>query len=455
MRRCLHARRRGRGRATAPFPIGSLLLALVTLLLRGVSVAGAQTPPAADTTALGRIHTAVLAASPEVKAASSALTLARGHLAAAGFGEPAALSLEAEDVPGWDVGSGSIRVYAEKAFLSPGEGAAARRAAEAEVRAAASRLDGLRRLVVIRADRALVRAIGYGAIARQLAREDSVLSSAEASVRTHFAAGTGAYVDVVRLRSERLRVATARADALAQASAGRRAFEALLPPDAPEAEQAQVDVGSLAARETMPALDALLPQAPDADSLLAASAGLRVADAAVDRARSARALMVARQKPHFTAFLGVQRFMADAGSSSLGPVFGGSISLPFTARRAGEAALAEADLALTAAAADRTARRSTLRAELLAARDLYESARQRMAVYDPLLLEAAQQEREGALASFRSGQLSLTVLLDLERGLSQALTSRLQSEVDAMDALTRLLEIAWNAADSGGAAPQP
>jgi outer membrane protein TolC len=325
----------------------------------------------------------------------------------------------------------------------------------ADVEAASARVTALRHLLVARANRALLHAVGYAAVARRLADEDALLSSAAASIQTEFAVGKSTYVDVLRLRTERLRVQTERSTALARAQAGRATFEALVPPGSPGRAEALSLLDTLVAHGAVRSLLALLPPAPDVDSVLQVSGALQIANAAVRRAEAQRSLMLAQQHPQFSASLGVQRFTGDQGGATLGPVFGGSISLPFTARNANRTALAAADLELAAATAERTAARATLRADLMAARELYENALEHLAIYDTALLQAAAQEREGALASFRAGQLTLTVLLDFERGLSAAMTDRLQSEVDAADALDQLLTATWTAGAPATSSSRP
>jgi cobalt-zinc-cadmium efflux system outer membrane protein len=78
------------------------------------------------------------------------------------------------------------------------------------------------------------------------------------------------------------------------------------------------------------------------------------------------------------------------------------------------------------------------RAELGAARDRYEAARRRLAVFESALLRGAADEREAALAAFRSGELSLLELIDFERALSRAEIIRLQTLIEAADAFAAL-----------------
>jgi cobalt-zinc-cadmium efflux system outer membrane protein len=129
----------------------------------------------------------------------------------------------------------------------------------------------------------------------------------------------------------------------------------------------------------------------------------------------------------------------------VGLTFGGSITLPSTARRAGEAALGAADAEIAVAMAERDAAVAAVRASLAAALERYEAARLRLSAFDAALLRGAREEREAALASFRAGDLSLIELLDFERALARAETERLRSLLDAADALADL-----HAAGAGG-----
>ena len=79
--------------------------------------------------------------------------------------------------------------------------------------------------------RSLTRPAGWSAISRRLAAEDSLLVGAEAALTARFSVGEARYVDVLRLRTERLRVQSEQAEALAEARAARVALRGLLGPD--------------------------------------------------------------------------------------------------------------------------------------------------------------------------------------------------------------------------------
>jgi cobalt-zinc-cadmium efflux system outer membrane protein len=399
-------------------------------------VLSAQERPA--TTAL---REAVQRSNPELAARRAVAEAARARVLATGYGDPLTLSTEVEEVPdAVNLTGASVLLEVGKEFLAPARRNAARavattdiRAAEASLAAAGARLDA----AVLRS---LTAAAGWSAISRRLAGEDSLLVGAEEALTSRFSVGEARYVDVLRLRTERLRVQGERAESLAEARAARVALQGLLGPV--EGRDALIDS---AIAETGFRLVAL-PPPPDPDSLIARSGTLLAARAAVERARAGRTLTAAEQRPRFSGAVGLQRFGAEEGGAGrMGVTLGGSMTLPSTARRANQAALASADAEIAAAVAELDATGASVRSELAAALERYESARIRLSAFDAALLRGAREEREAALASFRTGDLSLIELLDFERALARAETERLRSLLDAADALADLL-----AAGTGG-----
>ena len=108
--------------------------------------------------------------------------------------------------PGLRQGIGNARFELSREFLSGARRRGERGAADAEVRLAIVALAAEERRALAAAARALYGAAGWRAITRRLAAQDSLLISAEASVRARFGVGESRYVDVLRLRTERLRV---------------------------------------------------------------------------------------------------------------------------------------------------------------------------------------------------------------------------------------------------------
>jgi outer membrane protein TolC len=416
----------------------SALIALSAALLGQPSLATAQGVASQDSV----LRTLILDASPELASRRAAVQAAEARVGATGFAPPMALSVEAEEVPdGIDVLSSNVRIGLEKEFLSGTRRSAARTLAATEVSAARAALELTEQRLLAEGNRAIYRVAGGTRIALRLAAEDSLLVGAESALRARFSVGEARYVDVLRLRTERLRIQSERAQALTEVATGRRTLQTLL--GGTERSPAEVDrqlealVRSAADRFGADSL----PSAPDLDSLLARSGAARLADVAVERARASRELLRAEQRPHLSGTLGLQRFDGPDGFT-FGPQIGASVSLPTTARRANRLGLAAASSEVAAAEASRAATLAALRGALLAARDRYEAARTRLALFDAALLVGARQEREAALASYGAGDLSLLELIDFERALSRAEIERIQARIDAADALADLYSAA-------------
>ncbi|MDV3295112.1 MAG: TolC family protein, partial [Brachybacterium paraconglomeratum] len=123
----------------------------------------------------------------------------------------------------------------------------------------------------------------------------------------------------------------------------------------------------------------------------------------------------------------------------VGPTLGVALSLPFTSAGGNRATQQATALMVDAARRQREATRTTLQATLAAARDRYDTARERLAVFDAALLRGAREERESALSAYRTGELSLLELLDFERALTRTEIVRLESRIAAMDAYADLI----------------
>ena len=380
--------------------------------------------------------------SPELMARRASLASAEMRLRATGLVPAAVLSSELEDAPNGRFGESSVRVGVEREFLTGSLRAAARDAATADVRIAEALLQAAELRSTAQALRAGVEAIGWALVSNRLAAQDSLLQSAEVSLRTRFTVGEARYVGVLRLRTERLRVQADRSIAFSQARTGALTLEALLGAGDAETGGAVSRTVSIAldttTRGTFAAfLQGDLPPAPDVDSLIAQSGVLQLVDAQVARAVSAQRLVLASQRPLVTAGFGVQRIGGDDGG--IGPTIGASVTLPFTARTRNRATAAAAAQDVTTATALRRANLATLRGRLRTARDRYEAARGRIAAFDISLLRGAREERESALAAYRSGDLSLIELLDFERALSRAEVERTRAIIDAASALADLV----------------
>lgn len=388
------------------------------------------------------LRAAILRSNPSLRAARASVEAAQARLTGAGLAPPAVLTGEIEDVAGGtDLKGAGIRLQVEREFLTGGRRSAARALASAVVRVEQASLHAAERRILARGYAAVARLAAARATAGRLAAEDSLLLGAEASLRDRFAVGDARYVDVLRLRTERLRVQSERAEALTWAQTARSVLAGLVSED----DLPQIE--ALVAERADSLLAGSVPPAPDVDSVIAAAGALRVADAILERARAERELVLAEQRPRISAALGAQRIADEVGGSSFGPVLETSITLPFTARGSNRASELAAEREVAAAIARHAAVVAALRADLSAALVRYEAARERLAVYDSALLRGVREERESALAAYRVGQISLIELLDFERALARAEIERLSAHADAAEALADLFAGAARAAD--------
>lgn len=240
-------------------------LTMLSLMAATASNAAAQEVLPIESALTRQVQETVLARSAFTASARAAVEAARARADAAGLPPAAVLSSEIEDVPdGYDLASAAIRVEFGREFMTGGRTAAARALALTNVDLATARLAALERS--LRADvlRELTRLVAADAIARRLAAEDTLLLGAEASLRDRFSVGEARYVDVLRLRAERLRVQTDRAAVLADVLRAREALAGLADVSAREEILALAD--SAVGMESSIAV-AALPPAPSIDSL--------------------------------------------------------------------------------------------------------------------------------------------------------------------------------------------
>lgn len=421
---------------------GGCTLALALLLaLGGTTDVRAQAPPSlADADLTRRIQDLVVRHSPELEAHRASLEAARARAAGAGFAPPAVLSGEIDDVPdGFDVTGAGLRVEVGREFLTGGRRAAARALAATDARIAEARLIAVERRIRARTLRHLARIVAGAWTAQRLAGEDSLLVSAETSLRDRFSVGDARYVDVLRLRTERLRIQTDRAEALAGARAEREALVGLAGPDGATTAHALVDTA--ATRPPGGDEAAEIPPPPPLDSLLSLAGEVLMAEAALEQAEASRSLVLAERRPRFSAAVGAQR-RVEGGESAFGPVLSASVTLPFTAGEANRARAEAADREVTAAETALDAAVAEVRATLAAEVARYEAARERVAAFDAVLLRGAREEREAALGAYRSGDMSLIELLDFERALARAEIERLRARADAAEAYANLISAA-------------
>jgi len=400
---------------------------------------------------LARLQEAAVRTSPALAAGRANLAAARARARASGFAAPLSLSAGVSETPNGKLEQGNLTLQIGRAFFTGPRLRAERAVAAVEVQAADAALAAAERQVRARVLRAAVRAAAAQLVARRLASEDLLLSGGEDGVRSRFAVGEARYVDVLRVRTERLRVQSERSAALADARAARATLGGVLGGEEVSRTQLAATLDSLASATLADAWRHLLPADHASDSLRAAvvagSGDVQLAASAVARAEAEGALAAAARRPQVEAYGGLQRIGQANNGPTLGPSLGLTVSLPFTAREANRRGAAASEQATLAAAATRAATLATVRARVEAAAERYAAARERLAVFDAALLRGARDERESALATYRTGGLSLLELVDFERALARAEIDRLRALTDAVDA--------WADLASGGDADDP
>ena len=368
---------------------------------------------------------------PSVVAAQAEVARARGQQAAAGVPADWFVSAGASEVPNGDFAEGNIRLEIGREILPNGRRAAERALADADLARATAELDAVTRQAQAVLIRTSAHALGWELIRRRRAAQDSLLTRAEDALRSRFSVGQARYLDVLRLRTERLRVASTIAAAQAESRGATSTLLSLVggPEDRARVVAALASVDSMRDPWTDP-----IPEVPDPDTLAAHATALVLARAGIARATAERARQQSTRGSQGNAFAGIQRIGQAADGPAFGPTIGITLSLPFLTGGATRRIVAAADSGVAAAEARATATTAETSARLAAATARYAGARERLAVFDAALLRGVQSEREVALANYRAGTLSLLELLDFERALADAEIGRLESLLAAADA---------------------
>ena len=380
---------------------------------------------------------AALGAPPALTVAEAEVARATARQAAAGAPPSWFISAGASEVPEADFSKGNLRIELGRDILPNGRRAAEREAAAAELERATATLEGTTRRMEAVLIRAASRSLGWELIRRRRAAQDSLLMAAEEALRARFGTGEARYLDVLRLRTERLRVTSALASARAEARGGEALLRELV---SDSGGQRRLVAALAAARESADALEGPLPDLADADSLTATSTPVLIARAELRRAEAERLLDLADRRTHGSAFAGIQRIGQTDDGSALGPTLGVTLSLPFLTSGATSRIRAAADSSVSAAQARVTVAQAEVSAELGTAAARYAGARERLTFYDSALLRGVRAEREVALANYRTGTVSLIELLDFERALVEAEIGRFESILAAADAWADLVD---------------
>lgn len=377
--------------------------------------------------------------SPLLAARRAAIDAAQAQLRAAGWNPAPVLSGELEETPGLNIaGASALRLDVSQELAPRGRRRAQRAIATVELDLTRAELDLAARAVDAEAERLLTTAGGSAAIAARLASEDSLLAGAEDALRARFAVAEARFVDVLRLRTERLRVGIERRRAETDHRVARHQLVLRLAAD-DTAEATRLVDRAVWIRSTRLNEATVAPLRP-LDSVVAHGAQ-RLAALAIARAQHERDLARAETRSALAPSLGVQRFR-DGGRSSAGLIAGLSVSLPFVARTATAARIAAAEQRVTQAFAQARATESRIERALAAAADRYESLRESIATFDVAQLRGAREEREAALAAYRAGDLALIELLDFERALAQTEVARLRAHTEAAETLLQYVTAA-------------
>jgi outer membrane protein TolC len=292
----------------------------------------------------------------------------------------------------------------------------------------------------------LVSWLVWRGIEARLSSQDTVLALAADVLTARFTAGTARYLDVLRLRTERLQLARERAEAGTEVAArlaglqrrGRNAPAVLAQLDSQlvqwELRRAWAEIPG--------AIEVTGAETPDSLVAQIVSARLAKIDGDASVARSTRGMTIA-------GMLGVQRFLDGSGFAT-GPTAGVTIGLPFSLGgaygREREAIQASRLADSSQAAADLTG----WSAEAAHLEQVRTDARNRARLFGAALLAGAGEEREAALASFRAGGLSLLELLDFERALAAVERDRLLTMLEVVTADAALARSALAAFDISG-----
>ena len=216
---------------------------------------------------------------------------------------------------------------------------------------------------------------------------------------TRFQQGAIAEADVIKVRLERIKFDSA----LRQADLRFRQAMIRL---AENLEDDSVTQREVAIELNLPLLD------PTVDALI--EMGLReradvlAAEREVEASKERLVLEEARVHPDITSFAGYKR-LSDDNTVSVG------ISVPLKIRDRNQAGIARAQADQKAAAALLEVARSHTIAEIKAAYEAFQSARQQVRIFQDELLNQADESRSIALAAYREGATPLLTVLDAER----------------------------------------
>jgi cobalt-zinc-cadmium efflux system outer membrane protein len=247
--------------------------------------------------------------------------------------------------------------------------------------------------------------------------------------QARFEEGAIAEGELLKVKLERVKFDTAVAQA--QLAARQATIRLLALIDAEDVDSATPVAGDLAFTAAPLDLGALRARA------LQTSTAVQVAERGVGLAERRIGLEQARVTPEPTPFLGYQRVGPDNAI-----LFGVSVPLPLFDRNQGGIAQARAEAGL--ARTELTQARIRILAEVESAFRGWESARDRVVVFERGLLAQADDSRAITLAAYQEGAVTLLAVLEAERARTDIRQQYLQALFDfqaslvLLDALTGL-----------------
>jgi cobalt-zinc-cadmium efflux system outer membrane protein len=255
---------------------------------------------------------------------------------------------------------------------------------------------------------------------------EAVLSASDDLVglnQTRFEEGAIPEGDLIKVKLERVKFNTAVAQA--QLAVRQATIKLLVLLDAEDVDSATPVGGEFTFAAAPLDLNALRAQA------LQRSTALHVAERGVGLAERRIGLEQARAATELTPFVGYKR---------LGPdntiLFGVSVPLPLFDRNQGGIARAQAEAGLARTELLQT--RTRILAELENAFRTWESARDRVLVFERELLAQADESRAIALAAYREGAVDLLAVLEAERARTDVRQHYLQALFDFQVSLVAL-----------------
>ena len=386
-------------------PLRLVRIAAVALCLASLAAGRSSSAQPAPLT-LDAVHALVAERSPRVRAAAALARAAAARVPGASLPADPALQLGLMNYALPDLRPdptlGMIQLQVVQALPVPGKLGAAGRAAGARASAAGARVADASweaRTAAAMAFYERYELEGGAAIARETRR---LLEDVSAVASAMYRVGDGRQADVLRARVEiaRMDEELVRMAAMSEAAAARLAATADVPVDVVRGAPVLAHFP-----DTVPSREALAELALASRPMLAAGAA-DVRAAAADAALARRALW-----PDLEAGVQYGQRRMEMGTDRMGSLMVGA-TIPVFARARQLAMREEAAAMQAMAAAELEGMRAETRGRVAAAHAELESARRLAALYRATVLPQADAATASALASYRSGGVDFTTVVD-------------------------------------------